>query len=587
VAVVAEYLEQIALESEIPLADENDRRWAKLRDETADDHETDDDELDDEFEENTKKPAAKPTQRRSRTDWNERIRQHIAAKSREDLVDLVFSLTERFPELHEEFRERIALGEGDVDRLVAEARKELRRVTSETGWSNHWSGEGHTPDFTKLKHRLERMAELGHPDAVVKLGSEIIERGMELVERSNDEGETATELAACMPSIFDSVAQASLPPAKKLLFVIDAYLQDGFDIIGDTADIVMEQKFPPEVWSKVADELAARLKSGAASDRDYHRDQISGWLATALENAGRSGEIVALYEREARTTASYQRLVHYLLELKRYEDANRWACEGIEKTIEKLPGIATSLGKALGELAKSQRKWEVVAAHAAWEFFDSPGEESFKQLVTAASKAHCEEQVRTAAITFLETGKRPIHMDADGKNARQPKIDAAWPLPVPDYLASLLKSARTGPRDGPHYGVLIAMAISDKRHDDVLKWYDRLRADKKQGARYGWYGRDHADQVAEAVAKTHPERSLEIYRQRVNDNLSHAGLGAYETVAAYLRKMRPILKSLAREPEWNQLVADIRLRHRNRPRFMEILDTLENKTILQSQRDRR
>jgi len=131
------------------------------------------------------------------------------------------------------------------------------------------------------------------------------------------------------------------------------------------------------------------------------------------------------------------------------------------------------------------------------------------------------------------------------------------------------------------------MAIADKRHEDVLKKYDRMSADKGRHGGYGGYGRDYADEVAEAVAKTHPDRSLEIYRQRVNDSLGSASLSAYETVGAYLRKMRPILKSLTREKEWNQLVTDIRLRHRNRPHFIEILDTLEGKSIIQTQRDRR
>lgn len=589
VAVVAEYLEQKAVDSEIPIAGDEDSRWARLNDQAL---EEDDWEggAEDEFEDDSEEPSQKPA-RRSRTDWDERIRKHIESKSREDLVELVWSLTSRFSELREEFRERIALGEGDVDRLIAEARKELRSVTSEMGWRNNWSREGHTPDFSKLKNRLERMAELGHPDAIVKLGMEIIERGMGLVEQSHDEGETGMELATCMPAIFSAVAQSSLPPAKKLLFAIDASLKDEFDIIGNASDILTGKEFAPAEWSKVADELMQRLKNKPrpvgeeeSYSRDYRRDQISGWLAKALEKAGRGEEIVAMYESEVRKTASYERLVLRLIELKRYDDVERWAREGIERTTEKLPGIATSLVKALGEMAKLRRKWEIAAAHAAWEFFDSPGVESFNQLMTAASKAKCEPQVRTAALKFLETGLSPIHITTGAKDAGKPKVDLSWPLPVPDYLVPMLKSVQR--HEGPHYDVLIDMAIAEKGHDDVLRWYDRLCAVKKQRSEYGWYGREYGDQVAEAVAKTHPQRSLEIYRQYVNDCLGSASRSAYETVAAYLKKMRPILKSLARESELNQIVGDLRQRFRNRPRFVEILDTVEGKTILQSERDR-
>ena len=61
------------------------------------------------------------------------------------MADLVWSLTRRFPEIYQEFRERIALQEGDVDRLLEETREQIRQVTSEQAWRNHWNDEGHIP----------------------------------------------------------------------------------------------------------------------------------------------------------------------------------------------------------------------------------------------------------------------------------------------------------------------------------------------------------------------------------------------------------------------------------------------------------
>ena len=39
--------------------------------------------------------------------------------------------------------------------------------------------------------------------------------------------------------------------------------------------------------------------------------------------------------------------------------------------------------------------------------------------------------------------------------------------------------------------------------------------------------------------------------------------------------------------EWNELLADIRMNYRNRPRFMEILDRLEARPILQKSNARK
>ena len=78
--------------------------------------------------------------------------------------------------------------------------------------------------------------------------------------------------------------------------------------------------------------------------------------------------MLAIYESEARATGSYERLVKYLIAEKRFDDAERWAREGIEKTREKLPGIASSLAASLCEVSRGRKQWDIVAAHAAWRF---------------------------------------------------------------------------------------------------------------------------------------------------------------------------------------------------------------------------
>ena len=97
----------------------------------------------------------------------------------------------------------------------------------------------------------------------------------------------------------------------------------------------------------------------------------------------------------------------------------------------------------------------------------------------------------------------------------------------------------------------------------------------------------YGDRVAAAVAESHPERALGIYRRELDGTLPQAHVSAYESAAGYLKKMRPVMKALGRESEWVALLADIRLKHRNRPRFMEILDKLDGRTIVQSKRPSR
>jgi uncharacterized Zn finger protein len=409
------------------------------------------------------------------------------------------------------------------------------------------------------------------------------------------------ELGTCLDVVFKAVAKSSLTSSQKLLFAINACIQDDYGVIGDGANVVFNGNYKPADWSAVADDLAQRLGAKSSkrrykkdeedddendSDgflRSYQRDQISGWLIKALNNAGRDEEVLTVYETEARVTGSYERLVKFLLKKQCYDDAEQWATEGIEKTAGKFSAIAENLAEQLCEVASLSSQWDIVAAHAAYHFFKRPDRNGFDKLMAAAAKADCQESVRRFAQQFLETGISPINVIAVKKGASKIRLADGWPLPIPGYLMPLMQpnDERRGSA-GPHFDVLIDVAIADQRTDDVLHWYDRLCAPEKGSTRgNSWSGPGaYADRVAEAVAATHPHRALDIYRQRVNQNLAEASISAYETVASYLRRMRPIMKSLDCELNWMQLVGDIRLQHRNRPRFMEILDKLENRTIL-------
>jgi len=601
VATVAAYLKALAEGATVPTADPADPRWRKLSDtdaEFAEDWDDGDDDNDQEDDEEAE-PAIEPpklrrSSRRTGAEWDDKIERLIRGKSREELTEEVLSLIRRYPELREEYRERIALSEGDVANLLAEARRELRDRTSEIGWQNHWQGEGHTPDFSRLKHRLERMVELGHADAVAQVGREFIPAAMAQVEQSHDEGETATAVAECLPVVFDAVLKSTLPGPEKILFAIDACLNDGYDVINDSVAVVLDAKWKPADWSAVADEFARRLeKMPAGGDdswhRNYERDRLSNWLLTALDNAGRGRELLAIYESEARTTGSYERLVKHLIAEERFDDAERWAKEGIEKTRERLPGIASSLAASLCEVARGRKQWGIVAAHAAWQFFERPAKATFDELVARAVKVKCGEQVRAAALRFLETGVSPFKWQASPKAGQTLRIDPAWPLPLPDYLVPLLQP---GPRaiapPGPHYEVLLDMAIAAKEPDEVLRWFDKMpKGQKPFGGGWGFAGSGTADRVAAAVAKSHPERALEIYRRHLDATLPQAQISAYESAAGYLKKMQPVMQSLGRQAEWVALLAGIREKYRNRPRFMEILDKLDGRTILQTQKAHR
>ena len=130
------------------------------------------------------------------------------------------------------------------------------------------------------------------------------------------------------------------------------------------------------------------------------------------------------------------------------------------------------------------------------------------------------------------------------------------------------------------------MAIAARQPDEVLRWYERMKAEPSRSPYAYDHSRAHADRVAGAVADSHPERAIAIYREALDAQLPHAQPSAYEAAAGYLRKLRPLYKAVGRPEEWETLLSSIRESYRNRPRFMEQLDRLDNRPIVQSPRGR-
>jgi uncharacterized Zn finger protein len=515
------------------------------------------------------------------------VQKHLEAKSPTWLVNYLLELCGRFPEIREELQEQIALGSDDMTQLIRETRKEIRRRTGESAYVHHWSGDGHLPDYSGIKKRFAKLLAGKQYEALMELGQELFEQGCGQVESSDDEGETAMAIAECLSLVFKAVPKAQQPPERKLLYVIDICLADDFSLCEGAHD-VLEAKWPKAAWSAVADTLWERLRQlpmprGQEFSDRYERDSLSGWLIRALERAGRGDEVLPLCEEEARVTGCYERLVNRLLQAGQMAAAEKWAREGILKTKSQYPGIAQNLQRTLRDLAEQREDWPTVAAHCAEEFFQIPSVHTYEQLLAAAEKAGCGPAVKTALRRFLETGNKPGAQD--------------WPLPwltkpeAPPSAPSSGKGKKTkgsqpppppAPKAQPRYDVLLELAFKADNKEEILQWYDKLY----QGRNilpYSWgYGQagDNAIRVADAVAATHPERSIALYRERIEALVDVTQPAAYQTAGQLLRKLRKVLSTQNRAAEWDTFVSELRTKHQRKRKFLEVLDRLKNPKII-------
>ena len=456
-------------------------------------------------------------------------------------------------------------------------------------------------------------------------------RGIQQVEESDDEGETAGELGESMDVVFRALHKSSMPPAERILWEISRKLEDEYSTLDSCEFFLPKDAYTQDDWSEAANRLLARLdampvpprpENGKNFSGSYKRECLLRWALSALEKAGRENEILPILERETPALHCYDNLVRRLLDAGRRDEALEWARKGFLETIDSLPGIAAQMVSRLRDAAEKEEDWPLVAAYRAMEFFPRPDEKAYTVLLDAAEKAGCREAVRTAALWRIETGGRPdleAQKEANAMAARaiapaeppapvstrsasnarkaaksmerfamRPAIGKAsassppapslapappWPLPSTGLPAPQRSSYY---EKSPDISLLIDIAILEKRPDDALQWY------RKSEAAGGVYtGRIFAgagaSKVAKAVAETHPDEALAIWKDLVKSLLRDADLGAYQTAGGYLQEIKAVLERQNRLADWKSYIASIREQNKRRPRMIEVLDRIEGK----------
>ncbi len=549
VATVLEYLAQVGQDRPIPRADPRDERLARTSDVEFDGEEWDADDGDG--------PALSG-------DVLAQVDSLLNEMTKSELVKMIHGFVERYPAVASQLKDIVQLRTGDVDSLTARLRRDIREVSSEPAWRNHWDGEGYTPDYSGIRDRLEALLAAGHADAVLALGKELIECGTDQVEMSDDEGETAMEVIGCIAVLPRALAASSMPEADRLLWALDAVLNDHLDLCEDL-DGYLNEEHTQAAWHAVADDLLKRLGEGEFHKGDfssgYQRDRLSNRTIQALERAGRNEEIISLCEVEAGNTGSYARLVNRLIALERYEEAEGWIRKGISATRKQYPGIASHLRDALLTIKTRRRDWPAVAILRVEEFVRTPSVQTFEDCRGTAQRLDIWTMVRHMLLEHLVDGRLPW---------KQPE----WPLPIPGKDAPKPERRDTFPR----FTTLIDIAIREEKPEEVLRWYD---------GRPGKHVFGHGaldESVATAVASHAPDRAVAIWKVLAEQAIARVKPSAYHEAARYLRKAAKVMIREKKETDWEQYLAGLRREHFRKRRLLEILDTLSAEPIVKERR---
>ena len=443
-----------------------------------------------------------------------------------------------------------------VDKTIARLRQQIRKTTSERGWHDDWNNNGHIPDYSVIQKQLTKLLRSGHIDAVLELGEELFVLGSSQVSEADDEWETADELISCLDIVFIAMGKSQKPVAERMIWFWDKLLHDDFALLDNIEPPIDDIAMTRADWLQVAEAFTQRLTNcdkpnktnGCFSDK-YHRQKILHYASAALDQAGERERVIQLLSSELPYSDNYVELVDYLLANKACEQAEHWALQGFDKTIDSAPGLAWNLVDRLLDIARERKNWSRVAALQVVIFLQKTSVENYQLVQKYSSKAACWAQVRVGLIGFLETGVAPLSA-------------ADWPLP--DTALTVPKSKRR--REAPDYHELIDIALYEKRTDDALRWFQQAP-----------YGSSHAEAIAQAVKKTQPDISLKIWQGKVAGLIALVKPKAYREAIPCLKKIQSLMQSLERGDDYRDYIARLRHQHKAKRRLIEELDALENK----------
>lgn len=569
VAVVLEYLKALKGGNSLTEVYESDKRISLIRSGGMVSTEESNDEYDYYNSEDTDEEKKVIGKRRVHKNEGE-LEDFLHNKSQQELIDLLIQIANRYPDIKHALKYNAHISSGSVSTLVKTISREIDNASSEPGWQDYWQHDGYTPDYSRVKFGLQKLLNSGCADEVVMLGEKLFRKGVAQIEQTNDEGETAIEIVNSLSIVFEALKICSKSNVEQMEFATDLELADDYNLC-DGLEEFWKKKFEKEDWSALADKLLKRLSrmKDEPGDKTFHytylRDRLTDKIIEALENAGRDDEVIPLCEKEVRKTNSYVRLVKYLRKARRSEEAEEWIRKGIVATDRKLPGISSRLRDELLDIRSRKRDWQFVTAIMADKLFERPSIEEFKHLQKAAEKVGVWTEVRDSVINFLITGKRPSH------------DDTGWPLPDTE----LKISNSYGGHKPPFTEALIDIAIHEKNIDEILRWYEIYH--KRNKLLWGWTWEESIDaKVADAIVTKYPERSIEIWKMIAENFIALKKPKWYSTASQFLRKVEKTMKLNGMDDEWKSYIVKLKEEHSKKRRFIEILDSMTGKPIIES-----
>jgi uncharacterized Zn finger protein len=512
---------------------------------------------------------------------------HFDGLTKSDLVDLLDKICRESPDIGQGILARNTLASADPEAILESLRADIAALAHDEG-KVPWNRRSAVPDYSTLNDRMEVLLSFGFADAVLRCGQDLLrfanaeieemgENGDDRYDGYNDDDDEESddfsgEVSECIKTVFLALDRSTLPAHERMMYVADLEFDDDYSLCPQD-HLFWNGPFMENDWSRFADLLISRIEadqSGEVSEDNfpiYPSEDVNSKLLFAFNAANRSDDAIRYCIDTAGKPGYSTSLVRYLIHMKRYKDAQQWIEQEIQQQHEQY-GKAGELRILLCELWEQEEDWLHIAGMRAEEFLSSPSIQRYRELKTASERAGVWWEVSEEILDFLALDKKPVSCVSQS-------VDGEMILKIlPRSGVISLKPERKIP--APAFELLIAIAIEEKDHYEVLVWYDLYLTGKPTH----FLPTVLVEGIADTIAEKFPDRATDMRKNIAEVYLKEARPKSYELAMVQIRKIKETLKRQNLLPEWELYLSEIKKNHSRRKLFLDMLVILDERPIV-------
>jgi len=462
-------------------------------------------------------------------------------------------------------------------------RKSIANATRTGGFVDYYAAPGYARRVHQVIADISLLLDDGHAKAVVELTEYAFARLQKAIgEMDDSDGHMGVILPDLQELHHRACEQAREDPKTLANRLFNWEVKSDWDFFRDAAEIYADVLGPQGLaeYRRLAEDewahLPALVPGDNSHDRFGSRFRITSIMESLARQSGDREALVAIKRHDLSVPYSFLEIAEIYRQTGKHDQALDWA----ERGMRAFPYIDSRLSDFVaGEYHRRGRHAE--AMDLIWaQFLESPQPATYQKLHAHASMSGklVNKKFRVGLLSD-QAGGSPL-LNSPTRD-RQTEIGPAssptseWSLWREKALTHLraitkarIRSEQAAQRKyswqpEPDHSQLVEIFLWEKNYEEA--WQEATAGGCSQ---YLWL------QLADAVAKDQPDRSLPIYRELIGPTLAQTNNAAYEEAIKLLGKMCRAMTRLDRANEFEDYLAALRVEYKRKRNFIKLLDRL-------------